>query len=52
MRSKDRNSARAERLEASVVSGVPEQGEHAQDILKELGYSDAEIAGLRDREVI
>ena len=32
------------RTPASVVSGVPEQGEHTQDILKEFGYSDTEIA--------
>ena len=28
------------RTPASVVSGVPEQGEHTEDILKEFGYSD------------
>jgi crotonobetainyl-CoA:carnitine CoA-transferase CaiB-like acyl-CoA transferase len=40
------------RTPASVVSGVPEQGEHTQDILKEFGYSDTEIAQLRDRKIV
>ena len=40
------------RTPASVVSGVPEQGEHTQDILKEFGYSDTEIARLRDRKIV
>jgi crotonobetainyl-CoA:carnitine CoA-transferase CaiB-like acyl-CoA transferase len=34
------------------MSGIPEQGEHTQDILKEFGYSDTEIAHLRDRNII
>ena len=40
------------RTPAGIVSGVPEQGEHTQDILKEFGYSDTEIAELRDRNVV
>ena len=40
------------RTPASVVSGVPEQGEHTQDILKEFGYSDTEIVRLRDRNIV
>ena len=40
------------RTPASVMSGIPEQGEHTQDILKEFGYSDTEIAHLRDRNII
>ena len=40
------------RTPASVVSGIPEQGEHTQDILKEFGYSDTEIARLRDRKIV
>ncbi len=40
------------RTPARVVSGVPEQGEHTQDILKEFGYSDTEIAQLRDRKIV
>ena len=34
------------RTPAGVVSGVPEQGEHTRDILKEFGYSDAQLAEL------
>ena len=40
------------RTPASVMSGIPEQGEHTQDILKEFGYSDTEIAHLRDRKIV
>ena len=40
------------RTPARVVSGVPEQGEHTQDILKEFGYSDTEISQLRDRKIV
>jgi crotonobetainyl-CoA:carnitine CoA-transferase CaiB-like acyl-CoA transferase len=40
------------RTPASVVCGIPEQGEHTQDILKEFGYSDTEIARLRDRKIV
>jgi crotonobetainyl-CoA:carnitine CoA-transferase CaiB-like acyl-CoA transferase len=40
------------RTPAGVVSGVPEQGEHTRDILKEFGYSDTEIARLRDRKIV
>ena len=40
------------RTPAGVVSGVPEQGEHTRDILKEFGYSETEIARLRDRKIV
>ncbi len=40
------------RTPASIVSGVPEQGEHTQDILREFGYSDTDIARLRDNKII
>ena len=40
------------RTPASVVSGIPEQGEHTQDILHQFGYSDNEIAHLRDNKII
>jgi len=36
----------------SVRSATPEPGEHTDAILRELGYGDAEIAGLRERKVI
>ena len=40
------------RTPARVVSGVPEQGEHTEDILKEFGYSDTDIAKLRDGKIV
>jgi crotonobetainyl-CoA:carnitine CoA-transferase CaiB-like acyl-CoA transferase len=36
----------------SVRRATPEPGEHTDVILRELGYGDAEIAGLRERRVI
>ena len=36
----------------SVRSATPEPGEHTDAILRELGYGDAEISGLRERKVI
>ena len=40
------------RTPASIVSGVPEQGEHTQEILREIGYSDSEIAQLRASRIV
>ena len=40
------------RTPASIVSGVPEQGEHTQEILREIGYSDGEIAQLRASRIV
>jgi crotonobetainyl-CoA:carnitine CoA-transferase CaiB-like acyl-CoA transferase len=34
------------------VGIAPELGEHNDDVLKDLGYSDGEILGLRERKVI
>ena len=36
----------------SVRRATPEPGEHTDAILRELGYGDAEIAGLRERKVV
>jgi crotonobetainyl-CoA:carnitine CoA-transferase CaiB-like acyl-CoA transferase len=36
----------------SVRSASPEPGEHTDDVLRELGYDAAEIAGLRERKVV
>jgi crotonobetainyl-CoA:carnitine CoA-transferase CaiB-like acyl-CoA transferase len=40
------------RTPASVVASVPEQGEHTQDILREIGCSDSEIAQLRANKIV
>ena len=40
------------RTPSALASAAPEQGEHADQILTELGYSAERIAGLRDRAVI
>jgi formyl-CoA transferase len=36
----------------SVRSATPEPGEHTDEVLRELGLGEKEIAGLRDRKVI
>jgi formyl-CoA transferase len=36
----------------SVRSATPEPGEHTEEVLRELGLGEKEIAGLRDRKVI
>jgi crotonobetainyl-CoA:carnitine CoA-transferase CaiB-like acyl-CoA transferase len=36
----------------SVRTASPEPGEHTDEVLRELGLGDAEIAGLRERKVV
>ncbi len=40
------------RTPSRLVSASPDQGEHTDVILRELGYSDGDIAGLRGRRVV
>ncbi len=36
----------------ALRSPTPEAGEHTDSVLRDLGYSDADIAGLRERKVV
>jgi formyl-CoA transferase len=40
------------RTPSSLRTASPEQGEHSEAILRELGYSDGDIAGLRERKIV
>lgn len=43
---------RFEKTPGTIEKGAPRLGEHNNSILKELGYSDAEIKSLEDNEII
>jgi len=45
-------AVRLSRTPATMASATPELGEHTEEVLAELGYSAADIAGLRDRKVV
>ena len=40
------------RTPARIVSMTPEQGEHTDQVLRELGYGDSEIQRLRNAKVV
>jgi crotonobetainyl-CoA:carnitine CoA-transferase CaiB-like acyl-CoA transferase len=40
------------RTPASVVSMTPEPGEHSEQVLRELGYADADILRLRNAKIV
>ncbi|HYG53725.1 MAG TPA: CoA transferase [Burkholderiales bacterium] len=45
-------AARLSRTPATIAAPTPEVGEHTEEILKELEYSDKDIQGLRERGVV
>jgi formyl-CoA transferase len=45
-------AAKLSRTPAKLVAATPEVGQHTEEILAELGYSAAEIRGLRERRVV
>ena len=47
-----RQGMRLSRTPSEMHTRPPEMGEHTSEILTELGYSDADIAALRERNVI
>jgi crotonobetainyl-CoA:carnitine CoA-transferase CaiB-like acyl-CoA transferase len=40
------------RNEWEIRTASPEKGQHTDDVLREIGYSDAEIAALRERRIV
>jgi formyl-CoA transferase len=40
------------RTPSSMAAATPEIGQHTDEILREIGYSDGDIRGLRERRVI
>ena len=45
-------AAKLSRTPATMAAATPELGEHTDEILAELGYSAADIRGLRERRVV
>lgn len=40
------------RTPSRIRSATPEKGEHTDEVLRELGYNNEKIAGLRQRHVV
>ena len=40
------------RTPSALVAPPPERGQHTEEVLREFGFSDAEIAALRQAKVI
>ena len=40
------------RTPSRLHTASPDPGEHSEQILRELGYSDGDIAGLRERRIV
>jgi crotonobetainyl-CoA:carnitine CoA-transferase CaiB-like acyl-CoA transferase len=40
------------RTPASIATATPELGQHTDEVLRELGFADGEIAALRERKVV
>jgi formyl-CoA transferase len=47
-----RNAVSLSRTPHRIAASTPERGEHNDEVLREVGYSDAEIASLRERKVV
>jgi crotonobetainyl-CoA:carnitine CoA-transferase CaiB-like acyl-CoA transferase len=47
-----RHAVTMTRTPAKIAAATPERGEHSDEVLREVGYSDKEIAALRERKVV